>query len=368
MATTFNVLFLGNLVDLDTNEGNYVAENADALVGMTFGSQDAPIQDSYYEFSKVSNQNGYYRTDNSGRGDTYDDFRVTAQDGTSYVLEMDSTVVYNATLTYMNGETAQITAVVFQDRYGNTFLAPEYSENQDQTYLEYRGIRMVTLDSLETDSSLGLNEDRQTFEFVTCFTKGTMILTSNGERPIEDLRPGDMIWTMDDGLQPLRWIGSKDVDGTGDLAPIEFAAGSLGSERVLKVSPNHRMYLFGASLALHLGEEDGLAMAKHMVNGADVRVAPQAKVTYMHMMFDRHQIVLANGVLAESFHPGDYAMTCLTDEARVEVLSLFPELVDRPAAYGTTARFVMKRHEVAAILRDVVATTPWKPSEFALAS
>lgn len=367
MATTFNVLYLGNLVDLDTQEGNYVAENASQLVGMTFGSQTNPIQDSYVEFSKVSNQNGYYRTDNAGRGDTYDDFRITTQDGTSYVLEMDSTVVYNATLTYMNGETAQITAVVFQDRYGNTFLAPEYSANQDQTYLEYRGIRMVTLDSLENDASLGLNEDRQTFEFVTCFTEGTMILTAHGERPIESLKPGDLIWTLDDGMQPLRWIGSKTVSGMGDLAPIHFTAGSLGSERDLLVSPNHRMYLFGASLALHLGEDDGLAMAKHMVNGSDVRVMPCKSVTYMHMMFDRHQIVLANGVLSESFHPGDYAMTCLTDEARAEVLTLFPELVDHPAAYGSTARFVMKKHEVAAILRDVVASTPWTPSDFALA-
>lgn len=376
MATTFNVLYLGDFADLDPTEGrsrggnyepNYEVENAGSLVGMTFGSATSPIQDSFATFSKISTTDGVYRTDNGGRGDNADDFQMQYADGTTAVLEMDSTVVYNATITYMNGETAQITAVLFQAQTGEVFLAPEFEQNSDQTWLEYRGIRSVTLDSLATSSSLGLNEDRQSFEFVTCFTEGTMILTAHGERPIESLKSGDLIWTLDDGMQPLRWIGSKTVSGMGDLAPIHFTAGSLGSERDLLVSPNHRMYLFGASLALHLGEDDGLAMAKHMVNGSDVRVMPCKSVTYMHMMFDRHQIVLANGVLSESFHPGDYAMTCLTDEARAEVLTLFPELVDHPAAYGSTARFVMKKHEVAAILRDVVASTPWTPSDFALA-
>lgn len=230
MATTFNVLYLGQLVDLDTTEGNYVSENASQLVGTTYGSQSAPLQDNYLEFSKISNQNGYYRTDNSGRGDNYDDFRVTTQDGTSYDLEMDSTVVYNATLTYMNGETAQITAVVFQDRNGYTFLAPEFSENQDQTYLEYRGIRMVTLDSVATDSSLGLNEDRQTFEFVTCFTKSTMILTAFGERPIESLQPRRPC------LDLGRWPSARALDwqqkgfGHGRSGPDPLPCGQSGIE------------------------------------------------------------------------------------------------------------------------------------------
>lgn len=105
-----------------------------------------------------------------------------------------------------------------------------------------------------------------------------------------------------------------------------------------------------------------------MVDGTCVRTAPSETVTYYHLMFDHHQIVRANGVLSESFHPGDYAMTTLTDEAREEVLTLFPELVDHPASYGTTARIVMKKHEVAAILQDVVATVPWTEPEYALAS
>ncbi len=367
MATTFNVLYLGQLVELDPNEGNLIAENGWRLENTTYGSQTNPLQDNYAEFSKVSNQNGYYKMDNSGWRNRYDQFRITEQDGTSTVHEMDATAVYTATITYMNGETADITAVVFQDRNGHTYLAPEYSANQDQTYLEYRGIRMVTLHELDPGEYVGLNEDRQTFEFVTCFTEGTKVLTSRGERPIESLRAGDMIWTLDDGLCPLRWIGSREVSGMGEFAPIHFSAGSLGSDRDLRVSPNHRMYLFGAPLALHFGQDEGLAAAKHMVNGTDVCVAPCETVTYYHLMFDRHQIVRANGILSESFHPGEFALSALTQDSRQEVLALFPELVDHPASYGGPARFVMKRHEVAAILQDVVAPAPWKTEPFALA-
>ncbi len=378
MATTFNVLYLGDFADLDPTEGrqtrwgyveNYEVENAESLVGMTFGGTDAPLQDSYAEFSKISTQDGIYRTDNGGRSGTrYDEFMITELDGTQTIMQMDSTVVYSATITYMNGETAQITAVVFQSRTGETYLAPEFSENDDQTWLEYRGIRSVTLDALEMGSSSGLVEDRQTFEFVTCFTKGTLIDTIHGPRPIETLRAGDMIWTLDEGYRPLRWVGCKDVAADGDLAPIRFLAGSLGSHGEILVSPNHRMYLQGAAVSLHFGEDDALAPAKHLVNGKDIQVIPHERVTYYHIMFDRHQIVRANGLLTESFHPNDYAMTCLTDEGRAEILALFPELAEAPATYGATARYVMKRHEVAAILRDVVAPASWKDDGFALAS
>ena len=52
-----------------------------------------------------------------------------------------------------------------------------------------------------------------------CFTRGTLIKTNQGERPIEDLVAGDMVLTMDHGYQPICWIGSSKGAATGDLAP-----------------------------------------------------------------------------------------------------------------------------------------------------
>ncbi|NVO28469.1 Hint domain-containing protein [Donghicola sp. C2-DW-16] len=365
MATTFNVLFLGQLASIDPTEGNDTAENAGALVGMTFGAKGDPLSDDIYTFSKNRTTNAIYRMNNSGRN-AYDTFNVN-YNGTNYTLQLDATVTYNALITYSDGTTATITAVVFQDTNGYTFVAPEYSANADQAALEAKAIRSITLLSLENDTYSGMNESRETWNYVACFTKGTLIDTIDGPRAIETLKAGDLVWTLDDGYQPLRWIGSKQVVGIGDLAPVFFQAGALGVDRDIMVSPNHRMYLSGGAVALHTGSDDALAMAKHLVNGAEVRRVAKPLVSYVHMMFDRHQIVRANGILSESFHPGDYALDAVGAACREEILTLFPQLVSQPESYGSVARFAMKKHEVAAILRDVVVPSSWNRSEFDLA-
>lgn len=363
MATTFDVLYLGQFAALDPTEGNDVAENVNLLVGMTFGGAGDPLVDDFYQFSKATNQSAIYRMNNA-RG--YDSFNVS-YNGTNYTLNLDATVTYNALITYVDGTTATITAVVFQDTNGYTFLAPEFQNNADMAALEAKGIRSVEMLSVDGDKYSGMNENRETWEHAACFTQGTLIDTIDGPRAIETLKAGDLVWTLDDGFQPLRWVGSKQVVGIGDLAPVLFRAGALGVDRDLLVSPNHRMYLTGGAVALHTGCDDALAMAKHLVNGTEVHRVQKPLITYLHMMFDRHQIVRANGILSESFHPGDYALDAVGAACREEILTLFPKLVSQPESYGSVARFAMKKHEVAAILRDVVVPSTWKMQEFDLA-
>jgi hypothetical protein len=74
-------------------------------------------------------------------------------------------------------------------------------------------------------------------ETIICFARGTRILTPRGPVAIEALRPGDMVLTRDNGLQPIRWINSRRVAATGDFAPVHSD---------LIVSPQHRMLLKGA--------------------------------------------------------------------------------------------------------------------------
>jgi hypothetical protein len=44
---------------------------------------------------------------------------------------------------------------------------------------------------------------------ILCFGSGTLITTIDGETPVENLKLTDQILTLDDGHQPLRWIGSN---------------------------------------------------------------------------------------------------------------------------------------------------------------
>ena len=68
-------------------------------------------------------------------------------------------------------------------------------------------------------------------EEIICFASGTNILTSAGEVAIEDLQVGQLVATLDHGLQPLRWVGSRKVSAAGKLAPIVIRAGVLGNKR-----------------------------------------------------------------------------------------------------------------------------------------
>lgn len=179
-----------------------------------------------------------------------------------------------------------------------------------------------------------------------CFTAGTRILTPYGPRPVEDLRPGDLVITADDGLQPIRWTGRRSVPAKGKLAPIRLRAGSIfGNSRDLLVSPQHRMLITGHRANLLFGESEVLAAAKHLIDGRDVLRDPGGEVTYVHLLFDRHQVIFAEGAASESFHPGTQGLDAVTGPAREELFRLFPELRSDPNGYGDTSRLCLKRHE-----------------------
>ena len=184
-----------------------------------------------------------------------------------------------------------------------------------------------------------------------CFTPGTRIATPLGARDIADLRVGDLVVTRDHGLQPIRWIESRTVPAMDKFAPIRIRPGVVtGQDRDLLVSPQHRMLFQGYRAELLFGESEVLVAAKHLVDGVDVTQDAGGDVTYIHMMFDEHEIVFAEGAATESFHPGDIGLNAVHDAAREELFALFPSLRADVNGYGPTARRCLKRHE-AELLR-----------------
>ncbi len=180
---------------------------------------------------------------------------------------------------------------------------------------------------------------------IPCFTPGTLIATPEGPRPVEALAPGDMVLTRDNGPQPVRWAGRRAVGGRGDHAPVRFAPGAIGNDRELVVSPQHRVLVEGWRAELLFGADEVLVAARHLVNGDTIHRAPRDRADYIHILFDRHEIVTAEGVATESFHPGDYVLA--GDAAiRAELTTLFPELA-APGRGWDTARPVLRRAEAA---------------------
>ena len=187
-------------------------------------------------------------------------------------------------------------------------------------------------------------------ENIICFTPETRIATANGLVAIKDLKIGDLVVTRDHGLQPVRWLESRAVPAVDRFAPVRIRPNVLaGQDRDLIVSPQHRVLFQGYRAELLFGESEVLVAAKHLIDGMDVTQDEQEMVTYVHMMFDRHEIIYAEGAATESFHPGDIGINATSDAAREELFTIFPELRADQSVYGNTARKCLKAHEAKLI-------------------
>ena len=198
-------------------------------------------------------------------------------------------------------------------------------------------------------------------QIVPCFTPGTLIATPEGERLVEDLNVGDRVITRDNGIQEIRWAGRKDLTGH-DLArqphlqPVMIRKGALGNnlpEHDMLVSPNHRVLVANDKTALYFEEREVLVAAKHLTGLDGVESVERLGVSYVHIMFDQHEVVLSNGAWTESFQPGDYSLKGIGNAQRQEILELFPELAEEDGlrAYAS-ARRSLKKHEAALLTQS----------------
>ena len=128
---------------------------------------------------------------------------------------------------------------------------------------------------------------------VICFTPGTLIATPKGEKPVETLKVGDRVITRDNGIQEIRWLGSRhlkpvEMARNAHLRPVRIKAGSLGNglpERDMMLSPNHRVLVSNDKTALYFDESEVLVAAKHLTGLSGVDVVDVPQTTYIHMMF-----------------------------------------------------------------------------------
>jgi hypothetical protein len=194
---------------------------------------------------------------------------------------------------------------------------------------------------------------------VPCFTPGTMIETDHGPVPVETLGVGDRVKTLDHGHQAIRWIGRRTLSAAEllrlpRLRPVLIAAGALGAglpARDMRISPQHRLLMTGAHAELISGEPEVLAPALYFLGQPGiVQDAAAAGVTYIHLMFDTHEIVLSDGIWTESFQPGAATLSAMDAAQRNELMALLPGLPATQSLAYPSARSTLKRYEVQQIL------------------
>ncbi|QEE36601.1 Hint domain-containing protein [Octadecabacter sp. SW4] len=198
---------------------------------------------------------------------------------------------------------------------------------------------------------------------VICFTPGTMIRTDEGAKRIEDIAQGDFVQTKDNGCQEVLWTGRRRITGARlyampHLAPVRLRAGSLDEEvpdEGLLVSPDHRILLRGARARELFNADEVLVTARDLINDHNILVDHAVReVTYIHMLLPSHQVVFANNVATESFHPASAGLDTMDPDQRAHLFAQVPEIQTDPQAYGAYARRVLSGSE-AAILRHGAA-------------
>lgn len=266
-------------------------------------------------------------------------------------------------LTFPDGATAEQRGVLIQMENGDIFFRPSKDALHDWDGIDaLRSVEILSADPLPQNTYVAVISFRPTIHDlpVTCFAAGTLIATPAGDRPVEEIGIGDLVMTRDNGPRPVRWTGRRRVAGAEiaahpALAPVRIRAGALGPglpARDLLVSQQHRVLVRSAIAQRMFGTQELLVAARHLTGVEGIDIVPDADgVTYVHLMFAEHQIVLSNGAPTESLYPGPQALRALGNAAE-EILALFPRLRDgiegypgaRPFAAGGKARQLASRH------------------------
>ncbi len=195
---------------------------------------------------------------------------------------------------------------------------------------------------------------RQKFAQVACvfFSRGTHITMASGAQiPIEDVNVGDLILTRDDGPQAVRWIGQSTMRAVGEFAPIRIKAGTLHNESDLLVNPDHRLFIYQRSDELGAGRHEVLVRARHLVNGDSVVREAGGFVDYFQILFDRHQIIFAEGIAAETLLVDTRTRAALPEELNEKLAQSLPGHENRRHLKFEVSESLLKHPDAASILK-----------------
>lgn len=213
--------------------------------------------------------------------------------------------------------------------------------------------RDIDFDPAGDDVKINLDQNNNV---TVCFTAGTLIETLHGPRPVEEIAAGDLVLTFDHGPRPVIWSRQKTIPLDNQMrrkrnAPVRIQRGALGTgmpARDLIVSPHHRMLVASKIASRLFGTTEVLIPAKKLVGlpGVD-RLKGLPDVTYCHLFLGTHEIVRAEGALAETLLVETEARDLLDPEDR-DVIAPFADGQSLPARpiieKGGLVKELIRRH------------------------
>lgn len=233
-------------------------------------------------------------------------FRITPDSGLG---KAGNLIVLDSVLTFISPEGIDINVIllveVHADHAANVYFLPMAGMKVSCDY------RLAGIDKE------GVAEK---FAQLACvsFSRGTRITLASGEmRRVEELEIGDLVLTRNSGMQPIRWIGQQIVRAVGEFAPVLIKKGVLNNQNDLRVSPDHRLFIYQRRTKPGRRPEM-LVKARYLVDQERVLRLEGGFVEYFQLLFDDHHIIYAEGIAAESLQVDTRNLAALPQEIRAK--------------------------------------------------
>ncbi|MEE9428313.1 MAG: Hint domain-containing protein [Paracoccaceae bacterium] len=192
---------------------------------------------------------------------------------------------------------------------------------------------------------------------VPCYAPGTMISTPAGDRPVEKLRPGDPVLTLDHAVQPVKWIRAGKhalSDSPEDGKPVLIQSHALGPNTPthdLIVSPQHRILVGGSGQLERYFQTQFFVPAKALTDLPRIRfMHGKSEITWVHFACADHQIITANGCQSESLLLGKMVVNALPLYEKIQLARIFPPAVPGVPLNGPAARPSLSVRQVRDLL------------------
>ncbi|WP_371169044.1 Hint domain-containing protein [Aliiroseovarius sp. 2305UL8-7] len=286
----------------------------------------------------IYNAGGSIRTTNTLAGIT----PTTVAGKDIYVIDTTSSATFNG-LGKTNGISLSEGSTVYQfssftDNAAAITATAGPAAGQTSTEIGQAGAG-DSLVSEDDGGSYSVNTD-PTPGSVPCLTAGSLVTTSDGLIPVEELTPGQLIETHKGTSRPLlhvirRCFDARALRRNPKLVPVRITAGALGPglpKRDLLVSRQHRMLVASPIARRMFNTPEVLIAAIKLTAFPGIYVDNTiTSVTYFHLVFSQHEVIFAEGAPTESLLLGQEALTSLPAASVAEMKLLFPELVNRSA-------------------------------------
>ena len=211
--------------------------------------------------------------------------------------------------------------------------------SKDRTGVVQFGTRLVEIAALRSDGSRYIDQMSvpalPLFENAfSAFAHGTILQTESGEMAIEDLQPGDKLWTSAGNPATIMWIGCSHFrlsePGRRRDPLVRIMSDTLGAGRpdsFLTLGPGARILQTPPHLRADTNGQMTLTPVQEFVDGVNViEVTPPTPVPLFHLVLDRHASIRASNLECETFHPGNQSLRAVSHNMRDLFLTMFPHI------------------------------------------